>query len=199
MKRPTLADLTFEYWARDLQPGVPNSLKKIIAEPGDVTVGRAKVPEYWNPKNDPATWRHLTTHFIGFGAAGDWWSRPKISTTALHPTYSGDYAGVVDGSIQWLDPFSGNARMDLWHAALNSRGAVKVVTVIAWVAILAFELPLLVLVLPEPTPQTRTTRRHGGVKAKVTRSTAGRTHETGRGAEWAWGAGFVARRTKLPR
>jgi type IV pilus assembly protein PilY1 len=122
MKRPTLADLTFEYWARDLQPGVPNNLKKIIAEPGDVTVGRAKVPEYWNPKNDPATWQHLTTHFIGFGAAGDWWSRPKISTTALHPTYSGDYAGVVDGSIQWLDPFSGNARMDLWHAALNSRG-----------------------------------------------------------------------------
>lgn len=122
MKRPTLADLTFEYWARDLQPGVPNNLKKIIAEPGDVTVGRAKVPEYWNPKNDPATWQHLTTYFIGFGAAGDWWSRPKISTTALHPTYSGDYAGVVDGSIQWLDPFSGNARMDLWHAALNSRG-----------------------------------------------------------------------------
>jgi len=122
MKRPTLADLAFEYWARDLQPGVPNNLKKIIAEPGDVTVGRAKVSEYWNPKNDPATWQHLTTHFIGFGAAGTWWSRPKISTTASQPTYSEDYAGVVDGSIQWLDPFNGNARMDLWHAALNSRG-----------------------------------------------------------------------------
>jgi len=122
MKRPTLADLAFEYWAGDLQPGVPNNLKKIIAEPGDVTVGRAKVSEYWNPKNDPATWQHLTTHFIGFGAAGTWWSRPKISTTASQPTYSEDYAGVVDGSIQWLDPFNGNARMDLWHAALNSRG-----------------------------------------------------------------------------
>lgn len=121
-KRPTLADLSFHYWATDLQPGVPNNLRKIIAEPGDATVGSAKLPEYWNPKNDPATWQHLTTHFIGFGAAGTWWSSPKISATASQPSYSGDYARVVDGSTRWLNPFEGNERMDLWHAALNSRG-----------------------------------------------------------------------------
>jgi type IV pilus assembly protein PilY1 len=154
--RPTLADMAFHYWANDLQPGVSNNLKKIIAEAGNVAVGTATVPEYWNPKNDPATWQHLTTYTIGFGAASSWAGAPAISADASQPTYSGDYASLVDGSMAWTDPLantlataftadgyngfmnwsSGSAvgywhektsnaaavRMDLWHAALNSRG-----------------------------------------------------------------------------
>ncbi|HWT18965.1 MAG TPA: PilC/PilY family type IV pilus protein, partial [Variovorax sp.] len=154
--RPTLADMAFHYWASDLQPAVPNNLKKAVAEPGDATVGTVTVPEYWNPKNDPATWQHLTTYTIGFGAASSWTGAPAISSDASQPTYSGDYPALVDGSIAWADPLasslantptadgyngflgwnSGSAsgywhektsnaaavRMDLWHAALNSRG-----------------------------------------------------------------------------
>lgn len=122
MKRPTLADMAFHYWATDLQPAVPNKLRKTVAEAGDVRVGRATVPEYWNPKNNPATWQHLSTYVIGFDAAARWISRPQISEAAAQPSYSGDYAALVDGSISWADPYSGNERMDLWHAALNSRG-----------------------------------------------------------------------------
>lgn len=154
--RPTLADMAFHYWASDLQSGISDNLKKVVAEPGSATVGTATVPEYWNPKNDPATWQHLTTHTIGFGAASSWTGAPAITTGASQPTYSGDYASLVDGSMTWSDPLantlattstadgyngfmnwnSGSAvgywhektsnaaavRMDLWHAALNSRG-----------------------------------------------------------------------------
>ncbi|MDR6428512.1 type IV pilus assembly protein PilY1 [Variovorax paradoxus] len=146
--RPTLADMAFHYWASDLQPAVSNNLKKVVAEPGDVSVGTATVPEYWNPKNDPATWQHLSTYTIGFGAASSWTGTPAISANAPQPTYSGDYARLADGSIAWKDPLASTlaanggwysasgaygyyheltdnaaaVRMDLWHAALNSRG-----------------------------------------------------------------------------
>jgi type IV pilus assembly protein PilY1 len=142
--RPTLADMAFHYWASDLQPGVPDNLKKVVAEPGSARVGMATVPEYWNPKNDPATWQHLTTYTIGFGAASSWKGAPTISMDVAQPTYSGDYAGLVDSTIRWVDPLATTpffkwdsesvaywhydpadpaaVRMDLWHAALNSRG-----------------------------------------------------------------------------
>jgi len=113
----TLADLAFHYWATDLQPGIPNKLKKLIVEAGDVRVGATTVPEYWNPKNNPATWQHLTTYTIGLNTVG-WGGRPYISATAMQPTYSGDYPGLVDGSVSW--PY--HNRVDLWHTALNSRG-----------------------------------------------------------------------------
>jgi type IV pilus assembly protein PilY1 len=145
--RPTLADMAFHYWASDLQPGVPNNLQKVVAEAGDVAVGRATVPAYWNPKNDPASWQHLTTHVIGFGSASSWTGAPAIAAAAAQPTYSADYASLVDGTIGWADPLASTlnpsrngwtggsgaylhdkqldttaVRMDLWHAALNSRG-----------------------------------------------------------------------------
>ncbi|WP_432725735.1 PilC/PilY family type IV pilus protein [Variovorax sp. W6] len=145
--RPTLADMAFHYWASDLQPGIPNNIRRITAEAGAVAVGGKTVPEYWNPKNNPAGWQHLTTYTIGFGAASSWAGAPAISARAAQPTYSGDYARLVDGTIAWSNPlastlemqswnaFNGGSgyyhekpsnaaavRMDLWHAALNSRG-----------------------------------------------------------------------------
>ncbi|RSZ35038.1 MULTISPECIES: PilC/PilY family type IV pilus protein [unclassified Variovorax] len=113
----TLADLAFHYWATDLQPGMPNKLRTLVAEAGDVTVGATTVPEYWNPKNNPATWQHLTTYTIGLNTVS-WEGRPYISATAVQPAYSGDYSGLVDGSISW--PY--HNRIDLWHTALSSRG-----------------------------------------------------------------------------
>ncbi|HEX7867870.1 MAG TPA: PilC/PilY family type IV pilus protein [Variovorax sp.] len=145
--RPTLADMAFHYWASDLQPGISNNLRKVIAEGGNVAVGTATIPEYWNPRNNPASWQHLTTYTIGFGAASSWAGAPAISAAATQPTYSGDYARLVDGRTAWADPlasalqtsgwntFNGGSgfyhenpsntaavRMDLWHSALNSRG-----------------------------------------------------------------------------
>ncbi|MDH6594104.1 type IV pilus assembly protein PilY1 [Variovorax sp. TBS-050B] len=153
--RPTLADMAFEYWATDLQPDLPDRLQPVFKEPQETVVGAKKISRYWNPKNDPATWQHLNTYVIGFGSASSWNGAPRISATAAQPTYSGDYAGLVDGSIAWPDPLSGTLpgatgsngfqgwksetgsggyhhenpltfealRMDLWHAALNSRGS----------------------------------------------------------------------------
>lgn len=158
--RPTLADMTFHYWASDLQPGIANKLWPVEVEQGDAQVGERTVASYWNPRNNPATWQHLTTHTIGFGSAAKWSGEPSIDAGASQPTYSGGYASLVEGRIDWPDPlastlleteFNGTARlkapfwfsddtegafgyrhskesnaaavrMDLWHAALNSRG-----------------------------------------------------------------------------
>lgn len=102
--RPTLADMAFDLWATDLQSAIPNKIQPMVLEPGAVKVGKDDLPEYWNPKNDPATWQHLNTHLIGFGAASFWEGKPTISSDAAQPTYSGDYAGLVDGSVAWKDP-----------------------------------------------------------------------------------------------
>ena len=107
--RPTLADLAFSYWATDLQPGIANDVAPIEAVKTDETVGGVNVPKFWNPKNDPAHWQHMNTSTIGFGAAAAWSATPRIGT-ALHeanPTYSGNYAQLVAGSVNWLDPLSG--------------------------------------------------------------------------------------------
>jgi type IV pilus assembly protein PilY1 len=143
--RPTLADLAFHYWATDLQPNMANDL---VVPASIVGEGGAATPDaYWDPKNNPARWQHLTTHAIGFGSAASWTRSPTFSPDSAQPTYSGDYAKLVDGSLEWPDPFGGLSwnrwadfgygfgyeykvdeaeapvvRMDLWHAALNSRG-----------------------------------------------------------------------------
>jgi type IV pilus assembly protein PilY1 len=70
-KRPpgSLADLAFHGWATDLQPGLPNDLRPRIRQPGDSRYDDGRetpsIPEYWNPRNDPATWQHLSTYAVG--------------------------------------------------------------------------------------------------------------------------------------
>ena len=141
--RPTLADLAFHYWATDLQPNLANDLVVPASIAGEG--GAAAPAAYWEPRNNPARWQHLTTHAIGFGSAASWTRPPTFSPDGAQPTYSGDYPKLVDGSMEWPDPFSGLGlngwadggygfgyqysvddapvvRMDLWHAALNSRG-----------------------------------------------------------------------------
>jgi type IV pilus assembly protein PilY1 len=107
--RPTLADLAFSYWAKDLQPGIANNVAPIEAVKVDEAVGGAVVPKFWNPKNDPAHWQHMNTSTIGFGAAATWGTAPRINTAVneASPTYSGNYAQLVAGSMDWRDPLSG--------------------------------------------------------------------------------------------
>ncbi|MDP2262057.1 MAG: PilC/PilY family type IV pilus protein [Hydrogenophaga sp.] len=112
----------------------------------------AILDSFWNPRNNPATWQHMVNYTIGFdpdgpgGAAGaDQWAGSPVWGG---DTFSGDLANLIRGSVLWSTPFcslpigttanpGGNSpcngangysqrsdarKMELWHAALNSRG-----------------------------------------------------------------------------
>ncbi|GLK89109.1 pilus assembly protein [Pseudomonas turukhanskensis] len=107
----TLADLTFKYWMTDAQKDVDNNVPTYTKESGS--------GQYWNPKNDPATWQHMVSYFVGLG----------LTKTLTDPawggdTYSGDYSALVAKTKTWpaASPNSSNNVYDLWHAAINSRG-----------------------------------------------------------------------------
>ena len=57
-----LADLAFHYWATDARPALANEVKPIIVASDSVAN-----TQYWDPRNDPATWQHLTTYTVGLG------------------------------------------------------------------------------------------------------------------------------------
>lgn len=111
-----LADIAMFYWSRDLAPTIGNKLSPLIADRSG-----AAMAQWLNPKNDPATWQHLTTYAISLG----------LSSVLVSPspvwggsTYSGDYASLLGGSKSWPTTGSdlpGNA-YDLWHAAIAGRG-----------------------------------------------------------------------------
>lgn len=106
----TLADLAFKYWAIDAQPAITNKLSPYIRESSTNTK-----TQYWNPKNDPATWQHLVTYTVGFG----------LSSSLTNPAWGGStYAGGYSTSMTWptASSDSDNNVYDLWHAAINSRG-----------------------------------------------------------------------------
>ncbi|MBU3059511.1 pilus assembly protein [Pseudomonas indica] len=110
----TMADLAFKYWATDAQPNVANEVPTYTKE----TSTNAST-QYWNPKNNPATWQHMTSFFVGLGLTNS-----LTSPAWGGSTYSGDYDNLVSGNIVWPAASAGsqNNVYDLWHAALNSRG-----------------------------------------------------------------------------
>jgi type IV pilus assembly protein PilY1 len=146
----TLADYSFRSWAEDLQTDIPNSITPLIRQSGNETVtsvgstggiSATLLPEFWNPKNNPATWQHLTQHTIGFGkSAVSWPGAPEWNPTnnpnTSDNTYGGGYNSLITGDATWQNPipwtFPQNrptspdinaARpSELWHAALNGRG-----------------------------------------------------------------------------
>ena len=136
----TLSDLAFYYWSRDLQPDLANNVRKspkdqLPAENFGTTATPASLDSYWNPRNNPATWQHMVNYTIGFNDAATWTGAP---------TFSGDtFAGLsplIRGTTNWPSPFCGagsnqacdgstnygvrdnERKVELWHAALNSRG-----------------------------------------------------------------------------
>lgn len=129
----TVSDFVFDYWATDLQPSIPNEVRPIIRVPGAVDHGTAGNPymvqEYWNPRNNPATWQSLTTYTIGFGGGAalstsgasnrPWWGGASGTTWS-----GGDYNDLITGVRNWGDPFNSTdaRRKELWHMALNGRG-----------------------------------------------------------------------------
>ena len=129
----TVADFVFDYWATDLQPAIPNEVRPIIKAPGAVNAGTTASPfwlqEFWNPRNNPATWQSLTTYTIGFGSGAalstsgasnkPWWGGATGTTWS-----GGDYTALVLGNVNWGNPIaSADAkRKELWHMAINGRG-----------------------------------------------------------------------------
>jgi len=129
-KLSTLADFAFKSWAEDLQPSIDNNVRPLIRRSGTETVRSdsthsVALQEFWNPKNDPATWQHVTTYTIGFGTdATSWPGSPQWDNTTDN-NYAGDYAKLVNNQVEWPDVISlGEAYRpaELWHMALNSRG-----------------------------------------------------------------------------
>lgn len=104
---PTVADQAFYYWSTDLQPGILDKVNPIITKSGDekFTVGSKSqtVSEYWNPKNNPATWQHMITYTIGYKNAATW---PVISTDPVFGTnmFDGDFAKLIVGDKKWQNP-----------------------------------------------------------------------------------------------
>ncbi|QEY73535.1 hypothetical protein [Pseudomonas denitrificans (nom. rej.)] len=81
----TLADLAFKYWATDAQPNIANNVSTYIAESSSNAT-----TQYWNPKNDPATWQHMVSYFVGLGLTTSltnpaWGATPTPATTANWP------------------------------------------------------------------------------------------------------------------
>jgi type IV pilus assembly protein PilY1 len=121
----SLADIAFTYWKNDLRSNLTNNLMPSIIDFTGTTD-----EQYWNAKNDPATWQHMVNFNIGLG----------LSATLIDPiwggsTYLGDYSALggnppFSATKFWpaIDesPTLGNEPAghvyDLWHAAINSRG-----------------------------------------------------------------------------
>lgn len=107
----SLANIAFYYWATDLQSGIANDVKPVwsVGGPDDKKV--VSNSDYFNSKNDPATWQHLSQYIVTLGIPG----------TLTSPD---DYPSLVDGSKSWprakADTLA--AIDDMWHAAVNSRG-----------------------------------------------------------------------------
>jgi type IV pilus assembly protein PilY1 len=129
----TLSDLAFRSWAEDLQPTMNNTIRPTISPlaTGNRTVGTTVLQEFWNPRNDPATWQHITQHTIGFGRTASRWAGAPLWNNATDSTYDGDYANIIDGTVAWQNPTTAAAettpapgirQSELWHMAINGRG-----------------------------------------------------------------------------
>lgn len=122
----TLADIAFRYWSTDLQPTLTNDLRTFMPQAANPT--SPTDAEYWDPRNNPATWQHMTSFFVGVGvdtelrAAGMEWAGATFGGNPT-PPYTG-YWAIANGGSPWppSGPISGNT-YDLWHAAINGRGA----------------------------------------------------------------------------
>ena len=128
----TLADFAFESWASDLQPDMANIVRPVIKKEGNEVIGATTLQQFWNPKNNPATWQHMITNTIGFGSGATRWVdgdgktfEPIFDVTA-NSTYGGtSYSKLVNGTVTWPDPFNlgiNGRPVELWHMALNGRG-----------------------------------------------------------------------------
>lgn len=111
----TLADLAMHYWATDLST-LPNEVKPYVR----IKNGNTAI-EYWDPRNNPATWQHMTNYMVGLGLSE---ALNNVNIPWAGDTFSGGYLNILNGPTNWPAAAADNANnvYDLWHAAINSRG-----------------------------------------------------------------------------
>ena len=113
----TLADLAMHYWSTDLRPTIDNELK-----PFNRFTSISAEEQYWDPRNNPATWQHMVNFTVGLSLtsaldqAGLEWTGSTFAGAA--------YQNLLSGSEDWpaAGVSSDNNVYDLWHTAINSRG-----------------------------------------------------------------------------
>jgi len=114
----TLADLAMHYWATDLRPGLDNELTPFLPfKSGDATT------DYWDPRNDPASWQHMVNFMMGLGLT-EALNMPAIPWEGSTHKGAG-YNALAAGTATWpaASATGGDSNVyDLWHAAINSRG-----------------------------------------------------------------------------
>lgn len=112
----SLADIAFKYWSTDLRTNLANNINPFI-----IDYTGSEDNQYWNAKNDPATWQHMVTFTVGLGLSS--WL-PAVGLEWEGDTFSGSYENLLAGTKSWPTTgadINGNVA-DLWHAAINSRG-----------------------------------------------------------------------------
>lgn len=177
-RKPTLSDMAFHYWSQDLQPSITNNLSPQIKRAGSETFfdGAASqaLSEYWNPKNNPATWQHMQTYTIGFNNAATW---PDIGTNPIFNTvqgmYGGDFSRAIVGTKSWRNTVAtglgdSQRQEDIWHMAINSRAKFYPATNAAALTA-AFQDILNVIISDNSTPITTA----AGSSTTIARSDAG--------------------------
>ena len=113
----TLADLAMHYWATDLNTSLSNNLTAYTPyKSGDAAT------DYWDPRNDPATWQHMTNFTMGLGLTQ---SLGQDNIPWAGSTFAGPGYAALAAGTPWpaAGPNASDANVyDLWHAAINSRG-----------------------------------------------------------------------------
>lgn len=117
----SLADVAFHYWRTDLRPDLPDNLVPYYADRNGTAA-----QQYWNPKNDPATWQHMVNFTVGLGLTSVMNVTNPVDIRWSGGTHQGQgYANLLSGAGSWpatkANESPGNV-YDLWHAAINSRG-----------------------------------------------------------------------------
>ena len=121
----TIADLSFLYWSTDLQPTVANTLRQFMPYQSGLTATDA---EYWDARNDPSTWQKMTSIYVGLGLTG-WLNSPVKwvgSTFAGTVSPASGFQQFKQNLADWpaaADGLTTGNVYDLWHGAINSRGA----------------------------------------------------------------------------
>lgn len=114
----TLADLAMHYWATDLNLNLGNKLPPLIPFKNKDN----STAEYWDPRNDPASWQHMSNFIMGLGLTSTLNSAGIPWAGSTHQ--GAGYQALLAGTKDWpkASSSSSNNVYDLWHAAINSRG-----------------------------------------------------------------------------
>nr|WP_277052199.1 PilC/PilY family type IV pilus protein [Pseudomonas thermotolerans] len=115
----TLADVAMHYWATDLRPTLSDEVRPYIRSPNS-----DPAKQFWDPRNNPATWQHMVNFMVGLGLTSSL-NKSGLEWDPTRGTFGGTgYDNLKNGTKSWPAASSGsdNNVYDLWHAAINSRG-----------------------------------------------------------------------------